>query len=911
MQAWPSRILGLAAWSCLAGSQDADLLDQEKFLLPASLGNLDGGRQLSEFTQVCPNVRKGSFKACQRCLSNEMCQYDYKTKTQWICSPYSKTCVNPDWDGNQTKTECPEQLSNYSAWSAMCKYTCSDQRAPFSCSGYCLNEDYPCKWVPKCHATIDGDLTGMTPDSSACLRPCGDHDSMLQVTLKYNQMSDHIKTCTQAVKYYGCTNTWFTGAGGGILEHCATTCRTKECAWRCGRDELHHVDGSQCWQVIERTIDRYTCAQAISAGMDCHCKCAGAYLQLARSGGGSFRSGSFFGDAPLLYNLTVVANESFAVSLTGQAMKTSVVKDAEGPRMKLVSKGQDCRFGRLISGLSGIDCIAPPAGSGSASTASTCMTPPAMYTPYLHRWTGLKVNHCGSYDVCHCNSQCDLTKNWHQAGSLTLVPPVEVGSISKAMPGCARPVPAYVPPVDEGPKKEFSVTTATSLTVKIYGSIKEEHRKFAKHAAKFALVPVLKAYSGLLKGEVPLASDIDVEYARRRLHDSLPGTLDTPVAIDRGYERRMLDGCFDNDTAFVVEATKADVFVNSCGELLANINDVSALCSDASLQAVVTAGCQRTCSLCPDQTTSTTTVGVTMPPDVKAGPTTSFAFTITTRTDRSAANVLGRLKFMKEDPIPYLQRLFLELENTEMPLADIPARLWVNVLSGPTQVVLAKEEATEGEDDAFSSTTSIIFVILGGAIAGSCIVGLLFVMVWYCCTRSRNKHRKVEPMPIQEVTQISEGGYRIKKVQVGGEIPEQKAPEADCLERCWARCYKRCCAKKLKKARAFSNQATPGSTEASEVTVGSQVQLCGLSQAHYNGLTGTIVSGPNEKGRYEVDLTVVNDYSTEEHQTLSFKPNNMRVISEGPDVSQAGRQPGSYRREGAGMRPEDWHPTSP
>merc|ERR1740133_441430 len=159
----------------------------------------------------------------------------------------------------------------------------------------------------------------MTPDSRSCIRPCGDHDSMLQVSLKYQNMKNgNMKTCADAVKFYGCTNSW----GVGILEHCPHTCRTKECAYRCGRDELPTATGQQCWQVVERTIDQCTCARAISEGMDCHCKCGGAYLQLARAGGGSFKADTYFGDDIVAYTKKVVADQPFDISLTGQAMRT-------------------------------------------------------------------------------------------------------------------------------------------------------------------------------------------------------------------------------------------------------------------------------------------------------------------------------------------------------------------------------------------------------------------------------------------------------------------------------------------------------------------------------------------------------------------------------------------------------------
>merc|ERR1712070_1284858 len=85
--------------------------------------------------------------------------------------------------------------------------------------------------------------------------------------------------------------------------------------------------------------------------------------------------------------------------------------------------------------------------------------------------------------------------------------------------------------------------------------------------------------------------------------------------------------------------------------------------------------------------------------------------------------------------------------------------------------------------------------------------------------------------------------------------------------KCCRRRFCCCCQRKLRKAEAFSNNVDSEGV----VRVGSRVKLFGLTQAHYNGLVGTVVDGPNEKGRFEVDLVVVDNDTLREHQTLSFK----------------------------------------
>jgi len=370
----------------------------------------------------------------------------------------------------------------------------------------------------------------------------------------------------------------------------------------------------------------------------------------------------------------------------------------------------------------------------------------------------------------------------------------------------------------------------------------------------------------------------------------------------------------DDDAAFRVEAAKQGFSQNSCPDLLATLGDKTAMCTDPPLQATVQAGCQLTCELCAEFSTTTTTLGPTVAPDVQqAGAAMVLDFTINTYTNYGAETVLAKLQLLHNDPTPFIHRLFNALEATDIAKADIPTKLWGSITTGPAQEVPVKEEPEE-ESKAFT-TSSIVLVALGTAFGGSCAVGLCFVFVWYCATR-RNRHAKVAPVviPDRTVTTVSEGGYRLKKTKIEGETiaPQQKEVEQDCFERCLSRCWNKCCKKKLKKAKAFSQEGSFTPADPSSLTIGSTVKMFGLNQAHYNGLTGTILSGPNDKGRFEVDL-IVETLGTEEHQTLSFKPDNMRLIpkafeedAKSPDAEE---KPKSYRREAPGMRPNDWQTT--
>lgn len=57
---------------------------------------------------------------------------------------------------------------------ADCMYRC-DERPTSNCASRCLNEDYPCRWVPNCHPP-----KGLEWHNFVCLRGCNDHDKFVQ-----------------------------------------------------------------------------------------------------------------------------------------------------------------------------------------------------------------------------------------------------------------------------------------------------------------------------------------------------------------------------------------------------------------------------------------------------------------------------------------------------------------------------------------------------------------------------------------------------------------------------------------------------------------------------------------------------------------------------------------------------------
>lgn len=145
---------------------------------------------------------------------------------------------------------------------------------------------------------------------------------------------------------------------------------------------------------------------------------------------------------------------------------------------------------------------------------------------------------------------------------------------------------------------------------------------------------------------------------------------------------------------------------------------------------------------------------------------------------------------------------------------------------------------------------------------------LLQLFFWWYCHSSY--HTQVATEARTEVS-VSDGGYRLKKKFVPG--MESEAPPPTRWEVFWSRVSSRLFPKKKLRRVVPISQAPGGALE-----IGTRVRLQGLSQAHFNGLTGFVTGGPNDKGRYTVEVIVDDDDSAREIQTLSFKPDNLRPL---------------------------------
>jgi hypothetical protein len=83
-----------------------------------------------------------------------------------------------------------------------------------------------------------------------------------------------------------------------------------------------------------------------------------------------------------------------------------------------------------------------------------------------------------------------------------------------------------------------------------------------------------------------------------------------------------------------------------------------------------------------------------------------------------------------------------------------------------------------------------------------------------------------------------------------------------------------------------STNAPPG-----QIEVGRVVQLVALQQGQYNGLVGTVVSGPSEAGRYMVDVIILDDDIEREYKAMNLKPENLRQLMPAHEKRACGEVP--------------------
>ncbi|KAF4726686.1 hypothetical protein FOZ62_030969, partial [Perkinsus olseni] len=297
---------------------------------------------------------------------------------------------------------------------AHCLMGCEDQLPPYACAtaSNCLNEDYPCNWVPGCTPPDQ-----MSLSMSACLRGCPDHSGLLSIVYVNFEGTE---SCDSARSWYGCTQPVGGELSVPVAEFCPETCGDTlgECSARCRREEAAGEDGVACWDRVHGTA-QLSCQQAVANGHDCHCTCYEEYFR--KFSGGPFELGR---DAGLYRNLTVELSEVFDVELTGVGLA-----GGGESRLKLVERTGDCK-GQQIRGVAGLQWEQVDEGYDTFYPLGD--TPPAAQAEFWHRWDGVSVSQCGEFKLCHCNIDCDEEEAavWREVGLVTVRLPEDVSEVA-------------------------------------------------------------------------------------------------------------------------------------------------------------------------------------------------------------------------------------------------------------------------------------------------------------------------------------------------------------------------------------------------------------------------------------------------------------------------------------------------
>eukprot|EP00929_Paragymnodinium_shiwhaense_P051893 TRINITY_DN26044_c0_g2_i2.p1 TRINITY_DN26044_c0_g2~~TRINITY_DN26044_c0_g2_i2.p1 ORF type:complete len:389 (-),score=63.64 TRINITY_DN26044_c0_g2_i2:263-1429(-) len=362
--------------------------------------------------------------------------------------------------------------------------------------------------------------------------------------------------------------------------------------------------------------------------------------------------------------------------------------------------------------------------------------------------------------------------------------------------------------------------------------------------------------------------------------------------------------------------------LTSCNNALTALvgGDVGLLCGDEDLAAAVQTGCKATCGLCvtpPPVEASANPAGDTAGEAGSSGNKTTddgklrVLLQVRTQTDATAAAMASKIEALKSDPVSFLQTVLSEMESAGYGESELPTSVWVTVEDGPKRE-LVNDGIVQAKRAAKAMSFGMI-VILAAASVSTVLLSCIAVVAWYLWER-RNSTEQVQPDTTgerEEELELVDGSYRLRKVKAGetganATPPKKPRKPCCCVRLCrwvWRRCC-RCCHRKYKRAELRSRYFG----EAGLVTLGEIVMLSGLSQRQYNGLLGRVMGGPNEKGRFDVDVIVFEDHRTTEIKSMNFKADNLRPALHAPPspdmktsaaASAARSGGGSYRANAA------------
>ncbi|KAF4673381.1 hypothetical protein FOL47_010627 [Perkinsus chesapeaki] len=801
----------------------------------------------SQGSGTCRNVELRSLGECERCLSDDQCSVSTNaTHTiPLVCSNVQKKCVK-----SQTEL-CPGQDD------AQCLLGCEDQSPPYACATatYCLNEDFPCNWIPGCSPPDQMDL-GM----SACLRGCPDHTGMLSVV--YGGF-EGTGSCESAKSRYGCTHAQGVEPVVPVGKFCPETCGDplNECSDRCRRDEAPGEDGLVCWDRVHGAAS-LTCTQATASGYDCHCTCYGEYFR--KYSGGPFELGR---DVGLYRNFSVELSEAFGIELTGVGLDTG-----GEARLKLVYRSSSCT-GQQIRGVEGLEWEEAGAPDAFYPFGDT---PPTREAQFWHRWDGVTVSQCGEFKICHCNGRCDqeTVAVWREAGVVRVLLPEGVSEV--ALSSNALAAESCFPPASTTATTPFDMWAIVTTTarpdvverarvsgeVTMYGELVGGEEESILRGVKDAVMEILEITDGA-------RVSVEVRDSRRRRRRRMqvtsttvaPGTTTTvapPTAPSLLHDSGL---CEDQDAYLVQESVLrlGGALLDTCAAT-AQLIGVSAACDDANMGELMRTACRVSCDSC--EGGSRAPVAATTEAPIGEVPGESLIVVVAVETFYQSERVAA-VRWLRavRDDVSATRELLIVLRRTlDSNGATVPDTLWVNVTSGPTAAAVRIEEESaveEGSDGGNGGVVVAVIVVVKLLLLGGCLFAY--------------RRRK---------------GLRYK-----GEDEASNGVTLRCI-----------CPRRIATALSWRhNKVVPADdrrtfrkgSEETPLHVGAVVRLKGLRRVEYNGLDGIIKSGPIEAGeeqRWNVLVTIYESETETETKEISLKEMNLVVLE-----NASGFQP-SYRK---------------
>jgi hypothetical protein len=341
-------------------------------------------------------------------------------------------------------------------------------------------------------------------------------------------------------------------------------------------------------------------------------------------------------------------------------------------------------------------------------------------------------------------------------------------------------------------------------------------------------------------------------------------------------------GCADDPGEFPNEMRKQNLAMTSCKQVI-TFQGWNEACGDyAHLRVSMEKVCRESCGLCPSTTVEPVVVVVkgdgVISPLPLPGNIIKMSVNVDCESKEQRERMVAGINELNRDPRRYIRGLIEKLEKDK--INDVPAQVWISVVSGPEVIYPAPPEPEDDGNSWYLYAALAVAIVLVGALAA--------VIVRKRRARKTDAGRKYSSSsPSNKAPESKEAWksesqspkrtgktYR-KKAPEEIYQPEPKSPAAENSGGGWMG--------RLWRSKSASSPEPPtvqsfDAADPADLVPGAEVRLFGLSKIEYNGLKG-IVRGPAEKeGRFVIDVILIDSATVQEMQELSLKADNLKLI---------------------------------